>query len=44
MSVMLTRCWLLQHLKELEDRVFSLEQQSQTQDSENSALKQLLQR
>lgn len=33
-----------QHLKELEDRVFSLEQQSQDQTTENSALKQLLER
>lgn len=32
-----------QHLKELEDRVFSLEQQSQDQSTENGALKQLLQ-
>lgn len=35
---------IVQHLKELEDRVFSLEQQSQDQSSENSALKQLLER
>jgi hypothetical protein len=32
----------LQHLKDLEDRVFSLEQTTTDQGSENNALKQLL--
>lgn len=37
-------CTFLQHLKELEDRVLSLEQQTTDQGTENAALKQLLER
>lgn len=35
---------IVQHLKELEDRVLSLEQQTTDQGTENAALKQLLER
>jgi len=33
-----------QHLKDLEERVVSLEQRTQDQDAENAALKQLLEK